>query len=323
MPKVMQRKTSQVKPSFNYYDGDDPNPGVFRAVIKKCVGQMSSGGNVMIVTSLELQAKPGSQKSQYDGFFTRVYTVFGEHEIMIEKEQGLYLAIAGKEDADVKFTGDPTRFKSGDKQETPVETVGGKKPVGAVVNVRIVHEDSQADDNGNTHRVPKGDRILPTRDGIDVSGTPVAGSTKAVAEEEPEEDDVEVAEDYTEEDLTSKSLAALRKILEEEFDFEAEATKAIKKKSELVQEILDQQEDSQDEDEDEDDAELDEEDEDDAEEDEDDREEEIREELGEMSRSELRAKLKQLDPKAKTNTKMTEADIIEMIVPLALEEPPF
>lgn len=329
MPKVLKARTKGVVRRFTPYDGP-PLPernGAYRGKITRATASKSSGGNIMMNFVVVFEAAPGDPRAEYDGYAAFPRVVMGEHEMLQERLQGLLLAVCGKEDADLKFTGDPTKFQSGDKQTTPIESIGGVNPVGRIVNVYM--QPKAAEDNYPARM--EADQIFPCRDQNSYAGSKVDGATDPgeEPEEEPEEaeDDAVVAEAYSEEELKGKSIPALRKILVEEFDGDEDEAKELKTKSKLIAAILEAQEEAEDEDLEEEDEDLEEEgeeeEEDDAEEEEEDAEAAIREELADLDRKELKVKLKQLDPDAKVTTKMSDDDIRELIVPLALEEPPF
>src|SRR5690242_17989861 len=118
MPSIMKRKTSHVQPSgFELYTGDEPRPGGYRAIVKQLNVQKSSNGNLMFTGVVELHAKPGSAKAQYDGWAGFPMITLTDVEANVQREQALYLAICGKEDADTKTDVDPSKFKDGDKQK--------------------------------------------------------------------------------------------------------------------------------------------------------------------------------------------------------------
>jgi hypothetical protein len=325
MPKVMERKTSSVKArQFGFYDGDDPTPGVYRAKIQKCVGVKSSGDNVMINVVAIFEAREGSNKAQYDGYAAFPRIVFGEAETLLEREQNFYLALTGKEDVKVTFAGDPTKFKAGDKQETPVTKVGNVDPVGKYVNVRMRTEEATTDPATGAVLYPArlgADAIYPLRDESKVAGSKVSGATQPVADDEPEEDDVE---EYTEEGLKALALAELRRILKEEFDVDPTG---IKGKTNLIGEILDAQADQDDdedlEDDDEEDEDGDEDDVEDDEEEDEDLEAQIDDELEGMSRDEVKKALVKRAGPRRFKASETEEKLKAELKALMLEDPPF
>lgn len=328
MPKVISRKTSHVKSAgFTQYEGDDPRPGrAYRAVINKCVAKMSSSGNLMVQCVVELRAKPGSDLTKYDGWVGFPFIVLTDKEANIAKEQTFYVAVCGKEDAAIKTAGDPTKFKPGDGQETPVISVGGQKPVGKTVLVRLVKETSE--DYGDQI---KANQIYRVRDADAVEPE----DTEEELPEDSEEEETEEPDGYSEEDLKGKSVAALRKILMDEFDIPEETAKGMKSKAGLISEILDQQtdaaadedvddEDDVDDEEDElDEEELEDEDEEDSDEEEGPDEDAIREEVAGLNRTQLKAALKEFASDMKFKTSQTDDDLREMLVEFKLEEPPF
>jgi hypothetical protein len=312
VPKVIKRSTKGVTQRFKIYDGPEPTPGVYRGIIKKAVGQMSSGGNIMLTNTVELEALPGDKRSQFDGYPAFARIVWGDHDTLKEREQAYYLAIAGKEDADVAFAGDPTKFKAGDKQETPITKVGGKNPVGAVVLVRLKNSGDPEYPGLDT------DGIYPTRDVDRGAGKQVKGQTKPIADEEEEDLEDEEMEAYDEDTLKGMSLAALRKILTDEFDEDKETAATLKSKAKLIAAILEAQEaDLQDDDEDLDDDEEEEDDE------EDDREAEIDEQLEAMDRNAVKAALKKRQADRTFKKSESDDDLKAELKELMLQDPPF
>lgn len=316
MPKVLSRKTSHVKSAFSVYDGDDPRPGVYRGVVKQLALQKASTGAIMVYHVIELLAKDGSNKAQYDGYAAIGRIVFGDSDMQQEREQALFRAIAGKDDVDIAYDSAFDKFKDGDKQRAKIEKIGGVNPIGKIVLVRITSNDNPDYSGMQT------DGIYPARneDGNGTADVPQDPDEDIDVDVDDEDGDEEI-EDYTEEELTAKSLAALRTILVDEFEMDAKEAALLKQKAKLVSAILEAQsalDEDEDEEEDEEveEEELDE-DEDEEEEDEDDPEVAIRAELAELDRAGLKARLKKLAPAAKVTTKMTDDDIRELIVPLA------
>jgi hypothetical protein len=321
MPSVIKRKTSHIESSgFDIYTGEEPPRGGYRAVIKKCAIQKSKGDNLMYAIVVELKAKPGTPKSQYDGWPSFPYIVMTDTEGNLAREQAFYMAICGKADAEVSTVADASKFKPGDKQQTPVTKIGGQNPVGKIVNVQVKDETQE---DGSTRKVV--DRIFRVRD-EDAEDT-------AADEPDIEDEDDEDAEGlplYEEDDLRTKGLPALRKILQDEFGMDVTEAKSLKTKDALVSAILEAQDEEADEDEDEDeedpedDPEEEEEEEDEEDEDdEEDPEEAVRAELADMDRTALKALLKKRKVEFRVTTKTTDDEIREALVPVLLEDPPF
>lgn len=322
MPKVLKVSTKGVVRRFTPYDGE-PIPmrnASYRAKIAKATMSKSSGDNLMINLVCILEALPGDDRAKYNGFPAVGRIVLGEADMLQERLQGFLLAVCGKEEAEIKTAGDPTKFLKGDKQNTPVISVGGKNPVGTYVNVYMQKEPA---DGEYSERMAM-DQVFPVRDSV--GGEKVTGATDMDEELEEDEGDDAVVE-YTEDDLKGKNLAALRKILTDEFDQDADEVAAIKKKAELIDSILSLQdeEDSDDDEEDEDDLDEEEDDEEleDEEEDEEDKEAEIEETLAGMDRKALKAELVKRSPGRKFKASESDDSLREELKDMMLEDPPF
>jgi hypothetical protein len=318
MPSVIKRKTSHVAPStFTVYAGDDPRPGGYRGVIKQVDIVKSKGDNLMLRPVIELKAQAGSEKAKYDGYPVFPNIVLTDTEANVQREQAFYMAVCGKQDADITADGTPEKFKAGDGQKCKVTKIGGVNPVGKVVNVRLTM--SAASDE------------YPSRLECNMVFAASDGGSIPVETDDVDdiEGDVEDADEYEEDDLLKLGLPALRKILVEEFGVAKEDAAALKKKADLVSEILEAQagddEEEDDEEAEEEEAEDDEEDEDEDEEDdeEEDKEAELREEFGAFNRVQLKAEISKRKPDFKFLKSHTDEALLEKAVELALEDPPF
>ena len=69
MPKL-KRKTSHVsdQTGFEIYDGPEPRPGMYPAVIKQCRISESSAGNLMYNIVVELATSDVKGKEEYNGW---------------------------------------------------------------------------------------------------------------------------------------------------------------------------------------------------------------------------------------------------------------
>jgi hypothetical protein len=316
MPSVIKRKTSHVQQSgFQIYAGDEPRPGGYRGILKNVNLVKSKGDNLMFTAVVEFQAKDGSDKKQYDGYATFPMIPLTDAESNVQREQALYLAVCGKKDADTKTDVDPSKFKAGDGQKAKVLSIGGVNPEGKVVNVRMRNEvDNRPESNGAMQL--KCDLIFAVR-----------GEEPEAADEDIEDDetDEEGLPLYEEDDLKTKNLVALRKILVDELGQDAAEMKAEKSKAALIELILELQEDEDEDDDEEDEDEEDEqdEDEDEEEDEEDDKEAEIRSEVEGMDRVSLKAAIKKRDPEFKVLKSTTDEALREALVALMLQDPPF
>jgi hypothetical protein len=303
MPKLVKlsRKTSAVDASaFQPYMGEDPPAKRWYPFeIKKITARTSSSGNPMIVLLLSLKAPKGSDSEQYNGFTIVARVVMTDNEYNIAREQGLYVAVAGKPDVEITLS---DSLENND--EVDVKKIGTTSPEGKVILAYLKYKPAQGE--------------YPA--GVEVDGYAKydAASTKAAKSSDPDEDeDDEEVEGYSEEELAKKSIQALRKILTEEFDGDATGLK----KAELVEAILEAQDGDEEDEEDEDeDEEPEEELEDEEDEDEEEEEDERRAELAELSRAELRTRVKKLNPKFRVTASVTEDAMIDEILRL---EPPF
>ena len=322
----MKRKTSHVEARRNFapYEGPTPTKGTYRGKINKLVVEKANSGNLMYFAVVELEARAGNNRAaEYDGYPAMGRIVLTDKEANLSREQALYLAVSGKEDADVRTETDVAKFKNGDRQQSKVLKINGKDPLGVYVLVELVENEYEGETRMQL------DTIYPTRD--QNAGTQVAGQTKPVKEPEPDDDvdDEETAEEYEEDELKALGLPALRKILVDEFEYSAEDAAALKTKAKLVGEILDAQTDARGEDEDDetDDEEVDEDeaDGDEEEADDEDREAEIREEVEALSRNQVKAALKKYKVHADRVFKKTESDdaLQEELIQMRLQDPPF
>jgi hypothetical protein len=331
MPSFVSDTTGVQRRSFTPYEGPEPTKGFYRARITKLVVRKAKNtDSLMFHIVAAFEASPNRpENAKYNDYPAFVYLTLGEHDSLKEREQNLILALTGKTKAKIDTEADVKKLKRG--EETKVTKVDGKDPVGKYVLVEMRPEVDEREGQGGVTRM-RADGVFPTRDQNAYAGSKVAGSpTDDVEDEDVEED--EEAEEYTKEELTAKSLAALRKILVEEFDFDTDVAAGIKKKAELVEEILDQQSDALGDDEDEDeDEELEDEDlededeeldEDEEEADEDDVEGRIDEELAGMDRNAVKAQLKKRTPERKFKTSETDEALKAELKELMLQDPPF
>lgn len=321
MVKLVKRDMSKAAEStFKVYDGDEPRPGGYRAIVKQLNMQKSSGDNLMYAPVIELLAKPGSEKAKYDGYAIFPTIPLTENEHNQTREKAFYVAMTGKDVVSPNVDVDPGKFKPGDKQKAKVIDLNGIKPEGRIVSVNL-RRSTPTDDYPSRLEC---DLIFAARDAD-------AGAEDAASDNIEDDEEVEGAEEddilYEEDELMEMGLPALRKILVDEFGMKTPEAKLLKTKAALVETILnaqvdmsdDEEEPEEDEDEDE---ELEEEEEDDEEDedDEDDPEAELRAELAELDRNGLKARIKKLNPDFKFLRSQTDADLIEHIVQT---EPPF
>jgi len=309
MPSVIKRKTSHVAESaFKIYAGDEPRPGGYRGILKQLNMVKSKGDNLMFTAVVEFEAKDGSDKKQFDGYATFPQIPLTDNESNIQREQALYVAVCGKMDADIKVDGTPEKFKAGDGQKAKVVSINGVKPEGKVVNVRMRYEIDNREGMNGAQQL-RCDLIFAAR-----------GESPVVDEEDDIEDDEETDEEglplYEEDDLKTKNLVALRKILVDELDQDAAEIKAEKSKAALIELILELQEDEEEDEDEEDEEETDEEEDED-------KEAEIREEVDGMDRNVLKAAIKKRDSAFRVLKSTTDEALREALVALMLQDPPF
>lgn len=313
MARIIKRSTKGVSQRFALYDGPTPTRGVYRSKITSANVYISGNNNPVLYFVAVAEAREGDPRAKYDGYASHVRITLGDADALKEREQALYLAIAGKEDAEIKAEKNIT---AEDKQNK-ILSIGGVNPVGKYVNVNLR-------DSGDPTYPIDVDGIYPIR------GEQGGSKSKAPADEEAEE--AEELELYEKNELQKKSLAALRKILVDEFEMDEDEAKELKQKSKLIEAILEAQEEDEDEelddedeveDEDLEDEDLDEDEVEDEDEEEVDREEEIREELADLTRNQLKVRVKKLNPDFRITTKTDDDAIRDEIVRIEKDAPPF
>jgi len=307
MPKLKRSvKSVEAKTGFEAYDGPTPKArGMYRSVMKQCDLKQYKSGSQGYRILVELAAAPGDPKdhAQFDGFPIWTNLVFGEHDAMIARESNFYAAIGTKDEPDVVF-------EEGDIENgVAVKTIGGKKPLGCVVNADIKKGSYEGEDR------PEIDGIYRYSD---------KGETKPdfvdVADDEIDEVDSDIEEgeltyEERETELKALAIAALRTLAESDYDL---VTKGLKK-VELVSAILDEEYgvegvDEEDEDEEDEDVIESDEDEDEADEEEGDEAEERAAELGELDRAALKVILKRHDSTFRVLKSMTDEDLSASIL---------
>lgn len=336
--KLKGAKAVEVKSGFEPYDGPEPTRnGMYRAAIKVMKhGQNSSKSEGFSIT-LELEAAAGDPKghAQFDGFpmFSRsIITETADGSALKEGAQrnlsNLLAALGTKDEPDVVL--DPN--DDGDKVN--VLKIGGKKVVGAIVNVDVQMKMYEGE------RRPEVGGIYPYKE-IDAP----TGKGRAAAlepDEEPDEDEsdllateAEEGEDETEEgddefaarqaELEALGIPALKAIAKED-GVGISGTKAA-----LIERILDaefaeeesdedaEDEESEDADEAEDDEAEEVDDEEEAEEDDEEREARVAE-LAELARVALKAILKEIAPDFTVLKRHSDDELREQILGVEFAE---
>jgi len=333
----LKGKAQEVKSGFEPYDGPEPTRnGMYRAVIKVIKHGLNSSKSEGFSITLELQAAPGDPKghAQYDGFpmFSRsIITDTADGSALKEGAQrnlDNFLAALG--------TGDnpDVVLAEGDGDKVDVKKIGGRNPVGAVVNIDLQMKNFEGE------RRPEVGGIYPYKE-IDAPTGKGRAAALVVEDDEPEDDEADLMEgsdeaegdddEYTarEEELNGLGIPALKKIAKE-LEIGISGTKAA-----LVERILDAEfaeeddsaedeeepEDADEADEAEDDEAEDEDEPDDEEEDEDDAEREARvAELDAMGRPALKAVLKEIAPDFTVLKRHTDDNLREQIISVEFSE---
>ncbi|WMI33146.1 hypothetical protein SEA_RIKSENGUPTA_50 [Microbacterium phage RikSengupta] len=333
--KLSGAKAVEQKSGFEPYDGPEPTrAGFYRGIIKVMKHGLNSGsGSQGFAITLELEAAAGDPKNhaQFDGFplFSRnIVTSSKDDSPLKEGAQrnlnNLLAALGVKDEPDVILA-------EGDADKLDVKKIGGKNPIGAVVNVEIGFELYE----GDRRPVPQG--IYKYKE-IDA---PTGTGRAAILDEEEEDDEADLMEgedeseveadeyDARAEELDGLGIPALKKIAKE-LDIAVSGTKP-----KLIERILEAEfaeEDEADEDEPEDEPDEDEADDadeaddepDDEDEEEDDEEDEARAErvaeLADFDRVALKKVLKELDGDFTVLKRHTEDQLREKIVSIEFEE---
>lgn len=313
MPKLktnVKGVDRSVVDQFRPYDGPEPTPGIYTAVLQTAPKvSVSKNGNDMITSICKLKANKADNptKAQFDGYAVWDRTTIGDSEFLKARLANWLDALAGDDGADVDYN---PIAPEGDGKVTKI----GRKNVDALVGkkeFRVILKQG-TDQNGNP-RI-ECDGILPWEPATGVSGTVKQNAAAAKAAEaqqdEPEEDEEYEADpddadeaDAEEEWDRSARLAELNaaslkdiKELAAEYGIEAKGPKA-----KLVTAILDAEE-----------AGEVEEDEGDAEQEAIDAEDSLREELEGLPLAKLKARGKQYGltgPKAKLIAGIIDAEL--------------
>lgn len=320
MPKLKRSvKSAEVKTGFEAYDGPTPKGrGIYRAILKQCDLKEYKTGAQGYRLLFELDAAKGDPKdhAKYDGFPIWMNLVFGDHESMIARESNFYNALGVKDEPDVVF--DSGELTDGVK----VKTIGGKNPLGVVVNLDIKQSKYEGEERPEVDGVFKHSGKGEPKPDFVVADEP--------DEDEDEADEEEVSYDDREAELKSLTIADLRHIAESDYDLDVKGLK----KADLVEAILDEEfgvdgvdeseEDEEDEDEEEDDVEIDDEEEDDEDEEEDEDDDDRAAELGALDRAALKAIIKEHDANFRVLKSMTDEDLVSAILEIeSVDEKPF
>lgn len=198
MPKL-KRKTSHVadRTGFEIYDGPEPRPGMYPAVIKQCKITKSDAGNMMynIVTELDTEGVEG--KEQYNGWpgFPRI--VMTDKEGNIVREKAFYRAVCGNEDPEIVYNDLKASEGAG-----KVTKIGGINPIGISCRVQVKAETYE----GERRMVV--DTVYPSADGAKKA----AKKKEEAAEDDllvPDDNEAEAEVDYHDMDLVDlKAFAA-------------------------------------------------------------------------------------------------------------------
>ena len=332
--KLTGVKSEVVKTGFEPYDGPEPRSrGMYRAVVKQFKYIEFGTGSTGFKLLVELLAADGDPKdhAKFDGYPVWTNIVIGDKAGMQERVSNLLASVGASSDPNIVF-------EDGDiKKGVTVKTIGGKKPIGAIVNVDLKPGNDLLDPPSRTEI-----------DGVFKIGTGAVAKASSKVEVEPDEEDdesdltedAEVEEDdeagedelaERTEELEGMTLVELRKIAK---DKDHGITTTGLKKPELIEAILDvefepmvegddeEAEDEEEDDEAEEEAEGDEEEEEEDEE-EGDPAEERRQELLAMSRVDIKKALKAADPKVTVLKSHTDAQLVELVISAEESETPF
>ena len=340
--KLKGAKSQEVKSGFEPYDGPEPTRnGMYRGIIKVIKHGLNSSKSEGFSITLELEAAKGDPKghAQFDGFpmFSRsIITESADGSALKEGAQrnlSNFLAALGTGDEP-----DVVLDSNDDGDKVNVLKIGGKKPVGAVVNVDVqmkMYEGERRPEVGGIY--PYKEIDAPTGKGRAAALEPDEDDESDLMEdtEADETEDTEAGDDEfsaREEELNGLGIPALKKIAKE-LEIGISGTKAA-----LVERILDAEfadeddEDAADEDaEDEvdeadeaEDDEADDEDEDEDDEEEDDEEDAERvarvAELEGLDRIALKKILKEIAPDTTVLKRHTDADLREQILSVEFAE---
>jgi hypothetical protein len=311
MPSVKRTgiKSKEVKTGFESYDGAEPHKrGMYRSKISQAIWVQFKTGAVGYKLLLTLEAEKGDPKdhAQFDGYPIWTNLVLGDKEAMIQRENNFYAALGAKDEPAIVFeTGDI-------EQGVPIKTIGGKNPVGAIVN---------ADIKMGTYN----DEPRPEVDGIYKVRSAATAASSAVAsgdEEEPEEDESDMLEGGDDEDgeqtreeraeeLNGSSLPDLRKLATGDYDLDVKGLKKADIVDAIVAYEFDAEALSEEEEEEPDEEELDEEEEpeEEEEEEEDDERAERESELAATDRTGLKTIIRGLLPEFKVYKTTSDDDL--------------
>jgi hypothetical protein len=323
--KLKGSKAQEAKSGFEPYDGPIPSRnGFYRAVIKVMKWGANSSGSSGFNITAELQAAPGDPKNhaQFDGYpmFSRsIITETADGSALKEGAQrnldNLLAALGTKDEPDVVLADD-------DADKVDVKKIGGKNPIGAVVNIDLqmkMYEGERRPEVGGIYKykeidAPSKGSAVVTDDDEDDESDLMEGNDEADEAEGDEEYDARA------EELEAMKIVPLRNIAKE-LGIKSSGTKDV-----VIAAILEaefpEEDDAEDDDEaedadevDEDEAEDDEAEDDDEADEEDDEEREARvAELADLQRAALKAILKEIAPDFTVLKRHTDDDLRTQII---------
>jgi hypothetical protein len=332
--KLKGSKAQEAKSGFEPYDGPVPSRnGFYRAIIKVMKWGANSSGSSGFSITAELQAAPGDPKNhaQFDGYpmFSRsIITESGDGGALKEGAQrnldNLLAALGTKDEPDVVLADD-----DGDKVD--VKKIGGKNPIGAVVNIDLqmkMYEGERRPEVGGIYKYKEID--APAKSATVVTDDDDDEADLMEGDDEAEETEGDEEYDARAEELDGMKIVALRS-LAKELGAKSSGTKEVVIEAILAAEFPEDEESDEDdaaeepdeddadeaEEADEDEAEDDEEEDDEAEEadEEDDEEREARvAELADLNRVALKSILKEIAPDFTVLKRHTDDNLREQII---------
>lgn len=336
MAKMKTTTNAQASSSFLPYDGPAIAEGSYTAVFKNPRLKLGKdSGNYYINFMGEISEPKTSDASKYNGAAVWGMCHFqAEHEAM-QARYNSFLAAFGIKTKDPEIVYESQEDADSGKG-SKITSIGGVKLDGRKVRI-IVRKKAASQGYAESMDIDLISLFTGESEAAEDINVEVDDEDQVEGEEIAEdEDDTEEREARTAE-LKKEPLADLRAAAKEaEIDIKG------LKKAEIVDAIVeweftpvdedeaDEDEESEEaeeleeaEEEDEADEDEDEEAEEEEEEDEEDAEATLREELSELDRAALKKRLKGLDAEKKVFTKTTEEDLINWIVDLELNTPPF
>lgn len=334
--KLSGAKAVEQKTGFEPYDGPEPTrPGFYRSIVKVMKHGTNNSGSEGFAITLELEAAPGDPKNhaQFDGmplFSRSIITSSADGDALKEGAQrnldNLLAALGTKDEPEV--------ILADGEGKVDVKKIGGKNPIGAVVNTEIgfeVYEGARRPTVAGIYKYKESD--APTGDGRPaILDDEEEDESDLLDEPEDAEDADGEADEYDAraEELDGLGIPALKKIAKElEIGVSGTKPKLIERILEAEFAEEEEAEDEEPEDETEEVEEADDEAEDDEEEPDDEEEEEDEdeaakaervEELSSVNRVDLKKILKEIAADFTVLKRHSDDDLREKIVAVEFDE---